>query len=215
VKNSTCRIPEIPGFSTDDWPAIETALATGCPVQLTQHWRETLESDWVGGEIRLAHRGTELFIHAKLVDDRPSNRITVWNQRAWCEGDTLELFLWDESRENYYELHITPENQRLQLHFPDPASLKAPGKTLADWTIDESLFESRTRVNADQSGWEVFIRIDLAVLYKGFAPAQPFRFHFGRYDYQPGRAEPVLSSNAPFTVLNFHRRHEWAAAELI
>jgi len=211
MKTSIYSIPELPAVPAADWPSIEAAMSAGCPVLLGQHWRETLEPELADAQVRLARRGAELFLHAKLLDAQPRNAATVWNQPTHELGDVLELFLWDGAAADYHEFHVTPENQRLQMHLPDPGAIRS-GAPLSTWAVAESRFESATRINADHTGWEVWMRVDLAALFG--APPAAFRFLICRYDYQPGRPAPVLSSNGPLTALDFHRLPEWTTAQM-
>lgn len=49
---------------------------------------------------------------------RHHNRACRLNERTWELGDVCELFLQLSGQSTYLELHVTPENHRLQLLWP-------------------------------------------------------------------------------------------------
>ena len=207
-------IPQVAGFALGDWAATERAMKAGVKLEFRQPWLPTQEADFKPGHVWLGVHGDELVAYGVLEDDQPSNRATAWNDPTWMTGDALEFFFHAEGRPGYFEFHVTPENQRLQLFFPSMASFreKRPYRT---WAIAESRFESATRINATQTSWEAVMRIKLAlVLDEPRADgSRRFRYSFSRYDYQPGRKPPVVSATTPLSAPNFHNVPEWSWAE--
>ncbi len=83
-----------------------------------------------------------------------------------------ELFLRKEGCADYYEFHLTPENQRLQLHFPNEAALKS-GLPLKSWMVEEDLFESFTRIHPSRPQWQVYFsrRLGFSIRHAAFPVA--------------------------------------------
>lgn len=217
--NDSLRIPRLQAPVSLDWNDIRRALAPGLCQSLGQPWLEQREPRFSPGTVRLGLHGSDLLLVAELTDREPANRATEWNERTWMLGDVLELFLQSESpqREDYYEFHVTPENQRLQLHFPDGEATRRVSRglvPLSTFHVGTPLFESRVRIAPGREGWEVFVRIGLEPLFGGLP--ERLRFLVSRYDYQAGAAKPVLSCNESSRLPrpDFHYRAGWSVALL-
>jgi hypothetical protein len=211
VRHSIGQIPFVASLGGLDWARIEKIMPTGLRLPLGQSWLTQPEPEFSNGEAWLGLEGAHLCFYAKLQDDRPSNAAVRRNEMACELGDVVELFLQREDRADYYEFHVTPENQRLQLHFPKTGALQS-GLPVKSWMVEEDLFESSTRIDPSQTSWEAFLRVDLAALLG----VPPFTLHFliGRYDYQPGRSKPVISSAGQIPICDFHRLDAWSTAEV-
>jgi hypothetical protein len=133
------------------------------------------------------------------------------NEETWKTGDVVELFLQNDGSPDYYEFHLTPENQRLQLHFPDAAALRS-GLPLRTWMVEKEIFESFTRVDMLRMRWQALMRINLSSLW-GARPRR-LRFLAGRYDAQPDGARAVASASGRLTAFDFHNLPEWSRGEL-
>ncbi|MFA6289663.1 MAG: hypothetical protein WC661_19960 [Opitutaceae bacterium] len=207
-------IPPVEGFALDDWEATVLAMKAGVRLDLRQPWLTQAEADFQPAQVWLGIQGDELVAYAWLRDDQPSNRTVQWNEATWMKGDVLELFFHAEGRPGYFEFHVTPENQRLQLFFPSAAAFRERRK-FHTWAIAESRFESAARINDTRTGWEVAMRIKLALVLDGPRDdgSRRFRFSFSRYDYQPGRVRPVTSATPPLSKPDFHNMSEWSWAE--
>ena len=207
-------IPAVPDFAPGDWPATERAMHAGVRLEFAQAWRETSESELQPGHVWMGVIGDELAVYAVLSDDQPANRATQWNDPTWITGDALEFFFQAEGRTGYFEFHVTPENQRLQLFFPSSAAF-LEGRGHRHWAIAESRFESAVRINDARTQWEAIMRIKLALVLDGPRDdgSRRFRFLFSRYDYQPGRKKPVTSATAALSRPDFHHIPEWSWAE--
>ena len=97
-------------------------------------------------------------------------------------------------------MHVTPENQTLQLKFE---GLPAPGSAIETFALSPGSLWSATWLTP--AGWQVLAALPLAAL----ALESSGWLSVGRYDYQPGRAKPVLSSTSRCAEPNFHRRWQW------
>jgi hypothetical protein len=209
--NSFCG-PVLAPFQDSDWDAITQTMKSGLRLRLKQAWRARPEPGFAPGWVRLGIHDRHLLLHATLRDVRPHNEIKSRNQDTLSGGDVLELFLQKKDGIDYYEFHLTPENQRLQLHFPDSRALKS-GVPLKTWMVEEDLFESFTRIHPSLTRWQVFIRVDLVALF-GSLPTE-LRFLVGRYDAQPGIDRPVISSSGSLSECDFHRIAEWSCCRII
>ncbi|MFH1496234.1 MAG: hypothetical protein ABII82_00275 [Verrucomicrobiota bacterium] len=213
-------VPPVPVFAWGDWEGAGLALRVGARLELGQPWFSGPEADFQPGTVWLGVCGEDLLVFATLRDDAPANRAVQWNEPTWMTGDVLELFFQAEGRPGYWELHVTPENQRLQLFFPSTAAFHER-RGHRHWAVAESRFESLARVNAAGDGWQVMMRVPLALVLDepreqdgggGGRGSRGFRFLFSRYDYQPGRARPVTSATARMTAPDFHHIPEWHRA---
>lgn len=146
-----------------------------------------------------------------FVGASPRNRARTLNERTWELGDICEVFLEVAGGPGYVELHVTPENQRLQLLWRPGAfeRFSAGESPLTTATIDDPGWV-RSSVNVSGTGWVVRATIPAAVLgLAEFSPQVALRTAVCRYDCGP-RGEPVrLSSTAPLTFPSYHRREEW------
>jgi hypothetical protein len=212
--SSTCVIPLVPGFALGDWPATQAAMSNGLRLDFAQPWLGEPEPDFRPGHVWLGVNNDHLVAYSVFEDDQPHNRATAWNEATWLTGDVIEFFFQAEGRPGYYEFHVTPENQRLQLFFPSSAAFREH-RGHRHWAITESKFESSVRINPERTVWESVMRIPLAlVLDEPRADgSRRFRFSFSRYDHQPGRSKPVTSATTPLSRPDFHHIPQWTWAE--
>ncbi len=201
--------PRLPKFDTHNWAEIETVFASVPRADLVQHWLEAPEAHFLPANARFGWQDRELYLFAVLHDRDIFNAAKGFNQQTWMLGDALELFLRPPSGETYFEFHVTPENQRLQLRFPDSRAVRTG--TWTDFQVNVPLlFDSRTEINAPAETWRALLSIDLTALGGGqFSPAHPWKFSVSRYDWTRGQSEPIISSTSPHQHPRFHRQHEW------
>ena len=207
------RCGQLPDFDDADLAAVRAAFASATPCAMGQEWRVELEHDFAPGQVRVGWRLDELLVFAELTDRDIFSHATGDNQRMWELGDTFEMFLRPSSQTEYCELHVTPNNHRLQLCFPDATALerlRASGR-IDEFVLPSGVFHSRTWVQPENQKWFVFAAVparmvcDQAQLISGAR----WHFSFSRYDYRRGDAEPVISSTSPHPVASFHRQEEW------
>ena len=208
-----CR--PVPRFDRNDLASVRAAFAGAAPIPLGQAWLPLPEADFAPGIVRTGWRENSLFVFADLSDTDVVTQAKRHNDRFWELGDTFEIFLQPPGQEAYVELHVAPNNLRLQLRFAKPPTPKE-ADTFASALIHEQAFDSQTWVKPDKRGWIVFADIPLMTLIErqALGPAtvlssSTWRFSFGRYDATRGREHPVISSSSPHTKLAFHRPQEW------
>ncbi|MSU66598.1 MAG: hypothetical protein EXS38_10965 [Opitutus sp.] len=178
---------------------------------LVQAWRPAgLEPGFQPGWARVSWDESFLRFEIYFKASAPSNRARGLNERTWELGDICEVFLGIPDTTDYLELHVTPENQRLQLRWRTDGleRFRAGAAPLADFLVaDASWVESVTAIA--QGYWFTEVVVPAAVLgCAAFAAGTALRAAVCRYDCD-GRPEPVFSSTAPLRELSYHRRQDW------
>lgn len=206
-----CR--RLPAFDADNLEAVSAAfvMAGGCVMR--QSWLEQPEPDFTQAVVRVGWRDDALLVFAELDDSDIFTRATTHNQRMWELGDVLEIFLSPENSASYVEFHVTPNNFRLQLRFPDtPTMRRAQSENKFDHLmLPDGVFVSRTWTQPETKQWFVLAEIPAAPVCGAnkSLPGTNWRFSFSRYDEVRGRPEPIISSTSPHAKPDFHRREEW------
>jgi hypothetical protein len=207
----TCR--ELTTFDAENLDAIRAAFASADACSMQQTWQAALDKDFTPAMIRVGWRRTSLFVFAELDDADIFTRATAHNQRMWELGDVLEVFLSPEGAQEYVEFHVTPDNWRLQLRFPDTATLRrAQAENRFDHLLlPDGVFFSRVWIQPEKKKWFVLAEIPAAAVCGTHQPMPGMRwkFSFSRYDYIRDRKDPIYSSTSPHPKLDYHRREEW------
>lgn len=191
------------GFS--EFPSVELSLG--------QSWLEKEQENFRPGHVALYPRKRGLAVIASLKDEDIYSDATTMNQPMWQLGDVFEIFIGAPEQQAYWELHVTPNNHRLQLIWTPQAfiSFRNGDSTLADQAIPNTDFlTSVTRINRTENYWQVYIflpwtSIDLPDL----DDLHTVELAFCRYDSGLAGQPPTLSSTAPFNKINFHLREQW------
>lgn len=206
------RRATLPHFA-DQWPALDALGPEWQP--LGQSWREGLEDGFNPGWARLRWHAGGLLVEGVFRGTRQANRARQLNERTWELGSVFELFLRAEGYDRYVELHITPENQRLQLLWPDDglASFRAGRSRLADYLVtDPAWVKSETRVSP--GGWAVRAEVSFRCVGLAAGASLPaMRAAVCRYDL--GRDREILSSTARLPVADYHLQSAWSRLQLV
>ncbi len=182
-----------------------------------QSWLREPEAAFRPAEVVLGWTPAALHVRARLADDEILSAASADNQRLWQLGDVFEMFILVEGREDYLELHVSPNNKRMHQRFP-----RAPSAPLADASARPTTFAERlvhpvgfeSEVTRVPDGWTVAATIPADALgLDSLRAGLRLRAAFARYDVASDRAE-VLSSTAPHPEPAFHRPHEWTALRL-
>jgi hypothetical protein len=205
--------PNIGRIHLPEWiarsPASEPVLT------LRQAWNPS--PGLLGGTVRFAWNGASLLLHATLPDRDIFNPVTRFNEPAYLAGDVFEIFLRPLNQPAYYELHISPTNQRYLARFPKNRAEERPGETVESTTVDIPL-HSEVRIDRVAARWEVFAEIPLASLCESapLSASTEWLVSFSRYDYtrSPAGLTTELFSTSPHAELSFHRQHEWTSIHL-
>lgn len=177
-----------------------------------QAWLDSAEAGFQPACIHLYPESDRLRIVAALQDVSPRNEATRLNETTWELGDVFEIFLQLENQREYLELHVTPENQRLQLRWtPETLDLfKAGERALeASMIVDPDWITSQTALAPEKSLWLVDAGIPWNRLTRTEIPeAKCLRCAFCRYDINPESRE-TLSATPAFPRASFHLRDYW------
>jgi hypothetical protein len=139
------------------------------------------------------------------------NRATRLNQRTWETGDAGECFVQVPGTTDYLEIHLTPENQRLQLRWTADGLGRVRQKQarLDDYLVaDPGWVQSRTRCHADWWSGILYLPAD-RLGFSRLSAGLTFRAAVCRYHYRAPGAEPELSTTAPLTSPHFHQPAHW------
>jgi hypothetical protein len=200
-------------FPSGKIEALRHAFAGASPLALRQAWLDKPEPDFAPGSVRVGWRNGSLLLLAELNDADIFTEMTKLNQKAWLLGDAFEIFLRPIQQAAYIEFHVTPNNQHLQLRFPDAAAVVRADQdgTVESLMLPGQVFHSKTWVQPEAGRWFIFAEIPAGAVgaeSRSLSGCQWF-FSFSRYDYTRGRKEPVISSTSPHALANFHRQQEW------
>jgi hypothetical protein len=213
-----CR--PLPAFDADELDSVRAAFAGAEACVMRQAWLAALEKDFAPAPVRVGTRGESLAVFAELEDADIFSRATAHNQRMWELGDVLEVFLSPENAAHYVEFHVTPNNLRLQLRFPDTATLRrAQAENKFDHLLlPDGVFRSRVWSQPESKRWFALMEIPVGVVC-GDEPSPVagtrWKFSFSRYDCTRGRSEPIYSSTSPHAKLDYHRREEWGTMTFV
>lgn len=203
------NVPLLKSFDETDWTAVRAAFQGAPVLPFLQGWRETLEPEFRGGEVRLGWTEAGLWVFAQMEDESLFTRATADNQPMWTLGDVFEIFVRDLAGEEYLELHTTPNGHRLQLRFASErifSEIKARRLKLEEMKVTEPLF--RSHVRTVPGGWEVLACVTAV---KG----RTLRASFSRYDYRDAETAPVLSSTSAHREIHFHGQDAWRDFRLV
>lgn len=185
---------------------------------LGQPWRDHgPEPGFQPGWARIVWEPEALIYEVSLLGRNQHNRACAPNERTWETGDVCEIFLGAVGAPHYIELHVTPENHRLQLLFPlgaiedvraGRAGLSAFMIARPDWvetstTLDAGRFTMRARLPATILG--VGPTLDARAT---------LRTAVCRYDYSAATPAPILSSTAALRAPWFHQLEDWTPLHL-
>lgn len=219
-----CRA--LPAFENDNWESVSAAFHNAEIVTLHQAWNEQSEAAFLPAQVRFGWSDSTLWIFAELHDADISNSATEPNQATHLLGDVFEIFLRPTSQDTYFEMHVTPENQTMQLRWPRPHHnfKDANGDDAQGEYCSGVLKHTATRVLASQNRWQVLAAVDMRQISDNassdissrnetveniWADSERWLFSISRYDYTRGHEHPVLSSSSPHREINFHRQAEW------
>ena len=178
--------------------------------ELEQAWLPARQPGFNRGWARIRWNADGLLFEILCTQTRPSNRARVLNEPTWEMGDVGEFFLQENQTGRYLELHVTPENQRLQLLWPPGGieKVRAGQASLADFLVpDPNWVESAAGIFEEYWAARAFVPFACLGL-AGPEKLPKLRTAVCRYDRSLG--PELLSSTANLTAPNFHRYEEWA-----
>jgi hypothetical protein len=203
----------IPHFDLESWPSIESAFAGARACHTRQFWKPALEPAFRAARIKVGWRDGSLLVHAVLDDDDIFNSVIEFNEPAYMKGDVFEMFLRPVDQDPYFEIHVSPVNQKFQVRFPSAAAFQGrpQGSLPPEWMIRNRVIESRVLVEPEQKRWRVLAKVPFDMIAEKSTPTvgSKWLFSFSRYDYTRGAEDPVYSSTSPHMKLSYHIQADW------
>lgn len=208
------NVQPLTDMDLDSWDKVESAFRNAPVVESQQAWQAERDPEFRPMRVKVGWTREALIVYAEIEDADIFNRETRFNAMSFQSGDVFEMFLRPCEQEAYLEVHVTPENQKLQLCFPSAsafAALRPDSIIPPEWYIGPGAIESRVRVNGAAERWEVVAQIPFNLVSEASRPkaGSKWLFSFSRYDYTHGRQTPVYSSTSPHKKLNFHQQEAW------
>jgi len=192
---------------------IQTAPLLSLPFK--QAWCDTPEAGFEPAWVQFYGEAEALVVLAVMKDRSVYNNATQFNQPLWETGDVFETFI-EVGPNDYYELHVGPENQNLFLRWSSEklAAVRSGEIPLSEACIDEPNFlHSESAIALEDSLWTVSMRIPYQALGIKVG-CRALRVSFARYDYTQGQPEPILSATPDLPVMDYHHREAWHKVEL-
>ena len=183
---------------------------------LGQAWRGTKADQRINnGWARLQWSPSALHFDTVFLGSSPKNRAVKLNERTWELGDVCEIFVYASHVDRYVEVHVTPENQRLQLLWPvgEIDRVRRNEQSLTSFLVDSPHWV-RSSTYVGPGFWSTHVVIPLACLGLELGASNAtISAAVCRYDCGE-RAEPILSSTAPLQAADYHRWNEWQVVKL-
>jgi hypothetical protein len=196
-------LPELP-------PPFATPPPAGA-LRLRQAWHGgSVPPGFRDGWFRLRWNEAGLAVDSVFSSPRACNAARRLNEHTWELGEVAETFLQEDGATRYVEVHVTPENQRLQLRFPHGGieDLRAGRRDLASFLIEDPEWAwSQTWIIPGV--WASRLVLPAPCFSPGFLRAgSRFLANFSRYDCADD-GDPILSATAPLAEPFYHRRQDW------
>ena len=180
---------------------------------MKQGWRDVPEERFLPARVKIGWRGDRFLVFGELTEYLLYTSATEDNQILCSLGDVFEIFLRDSESVSYVEFHVAPNGKRLQLLWPDAASIRRVNNkeiTLDELKVQESIFdfsqwsEGNTWCICASVPGSAFLPVGMTL------EGRTWLASFSRYDYSSAEEPPVLSSTSPHAEVFFHRQQEWA-----
>lgn len=203
----------LPPFDARDLDAARGAFETAGRIPMRQAWLAKEEPDFAPGAVRVGWSNDSLLLLAELADEDIFTRADGLNQRLWELGDAFEIFLRPVKQSAYAEFQIAPNNERLQLRYPDAEAVHRAREAsdFGPYLISGEAFRSAAWVLPAEKKWFAFASIPAGSVCDEPGPltGRQWRFSFSRYERARNRHEPVISSTSPHSKPEFHRQKDW------
>jgi len=205
--------PELPAFNEADLAAVQHAFRAVKPCQLLQAWQPEVSAGFAPASVQVGRRAGWLLVFATLTDQDIFSHATEINQRMWELGDAFEIFLRPADQTAYFQLDLTPNNQRMQLQITSAEALRRAqtANEFAELVLPGAVVRSAVWVTPEKDKWFVYAAISAEATFGrgSLSPERQWHFSFSRYDHTRGQLEPVISSTSPHARADFHRQQEW------
>ncbi len=205
-----CR--EVSG-GIDDFGARHPEKYRACdPVPLLQWWVAPDHRPAEGGVAYVGYSAEHLCFYMWLEDTTIYTEARKDNERMWTLGDTVEAFVKPgEDREDYWEIHITPNDLIMDIHIPSRDKLTTGAVSWEEVIAADSKSARQVQVAEEENAWAVELRIPWTAFGMETAPVPgvAWQFNVGRYNYPGHLEDPENSATAHLTEPGFHRYEEF------
>ena len=188
------------------------AYADAEPFSFFQNWVAPGHRPNEGGLAYAGTTETALCLYVWLEDRSIFTTATENNQTLFTLGDVAEFFIKPgESREDYWEIHVSPNDLLMDVHFPSRGAIRSGQVTWEQVVAAESGSRKRVATPPEEGYWVT----ELCVPWQAFGydcPPEPdeiWQFSVSRYNYTGDLDHVEHSSVAPFTELNFHQYEQF------
>lgn len=170
----------------------------------------------------LALRGGSICVKFAAAGHLPKNGAKRDNEPTWATGDVIEFFIQPPGRVDYYEFHATPENRRLQLHFPLGKIIRSIPyyKNICDCSLSVRTSELESDLWAGELSIPLSaLGIDMPAATSPSAtskskPQPCIHFCVSRYYYENSMKAELSSRPAVTAPRGFHNPPLWESAPL-
>lgn len=184
------------------------AYADAEPFPFFQNWVAPGLQPNEGGLTYVGRTETDLCFYVWLEDQSIFTTATENNQALFKLGDVAEFFIKPgTTREDYWEIHVSPNDLLMDLHFPSRGAIQAGQTTWEQVIAPDSGSRKKVATYPTEGYWTA----ELCVPWQAFGYDHPpgseetWQFSVSRYNYTDDLDHLEHSSIAPFTELNFHQ----------
>src|SRR5579862_5463704 len=117
-------ISELPAFAPDEETSVVAAFTALPALRFEQRWQPLPSARLKPGHAKVGRHENALWALAEMEDEEIFNLADGDNQPTWELGDVFEIFAQRQGETEYAEMHVTPENHRLYLRFPDETAIR-------------------------------------------------------------------------------------------
>ena len=198
----------------DDFGARHPHKYSGCdPVELVQWWEGPDQLPREKGVAYVGASAAGLCFYVWLEDQLIYTEARADNERMWTLGDTAEFFIKPGvGREDYWEIHITPNDLIMDIHIPSRANFTAGIISWDEVIAANSGSTKRVQVGEGEKEWALELCVPWAAFGLETAPAagEVWQFAVCRYNYPGNLDDPEHSSTAHLSEPGFHRYEEFS-----
>jgi hypothetical protein len=157
----------------------------------------------------LWRNGETLHVCAVMEDSDVFNTAREKNEKTWTTGDVMEFFIKPSNTENYYELHLTPNNATLELDLP--GAQKRLGLELEEMFFDSGFkYEAGAFVHeSGLNGWHGCMAIPFKSIGLSEENLKGSTFSVCRYNYWRDEEKPEQTSTSYYPEGGFHQPEYW------
>lgn len=161
------------------------------------------------GTVKLAYNDHYLYLYAELADDDIAQYGQENHTFLYDTGDVIELFLWPEKRNHYWEIYGAPNGRYTVFSYPGPGrrifaeAARREVKLPLGVTLRGTLNDYRDT----DAGWTIELAVPWSELLKyGDTLEDDWRVMITRYNYSKTLPAREFSATTQLPATDFHRR---------